>query len=654
MNRRDFLRLAALSPAALLAIQAGCGTASGKSTRRVIILGMDGMDPGLVRSFMASGDMPNAARLASLGGIRELGTSTPPQSPVAWSNFITGFGPEVHGIYDFIHRTPGTITPALSISKVSEPSRTLDIGKWRLPLSGSRVELLRAGTPFWKCMTDDGMPVTMVKLPVEFPPGEGSARILSGLGTPDMRGSQGSFTFFTDDPRSISANRSGGLVVPVRDYGNGCYETTIEGPENSMIVGNPSMTAQVRIWVDRSAGSARIDLPDTSLVLGAGEWSDWKRVRFDAIRGISSVTSIVRFFLKEVHPYLRLYLSPLNIDPEDPVLPISNPSYWSRTLSEKIGPFYTQGFPEDTKALSRGILSDEEYLQQATIVLEERKRLFNATFSDWSDGLFFFYFGSLDLNMHMFYRVLDPASPLHGSTDIARFGNVIRDLYAEMDDVIGKALDRLDDRTQLIVMSDHGFAPFRRAFNLNSWLVAEGYAALSGSRSGSRDGFASTDWSVTSAYGLGLNSLYLNQRGREPDGIVDEAERTALLERLKSDLESAIDPVTGERFVERAFLVHGTQGSEVPEHAPDIILGYGRGTRASWETTLGGYPEEILVYNDDPWSGTHCIAPGLVPGTLITSMPVRCENPDLRDLGRTVAALMGTSTLPAGGRNILG
>jgi predicted AlkP superfamily phosphohydrolase/phosphomutase len=655
MNRRDFIRLAALSPAALLALQTGCFRPTRSGARRVIILGMDGMDPSLVRGFMASGDMPSMKRLAAMGSLGELGTSNPPQSPVAWSNFITGFGPEVHGIFDFIHRMPGSISPVLSTSRVVGPSSTVRIGKWSLPLSGAKVELLRKGEPFWKSITDDRIPVSLVKLPVEFPPETGRARILSGLGTPDMRGSQGSFTFFTDDARSVSDDTSGGIVVPVRDYGNGSYEIDIVGPENSMLPGAPKMKVKATVWADRTARSIRIDVDGRSHVLGQGEWSPWIGMRFEVIPGISSVSAMGRFFLKEIDPHLKLYLSPLNIDPENPALPLSNPPEWSRTLSERVGPFYTQGFPEDTKALSRGILTDEEYLQQAGIVLEERKKLFHHTFSEFDEGLFFFYFGSLDLNVHMFYRTMDSASPLYRTTDVQLFGNVIRDLYREMDSIIGKAMEMIDDRTVLMVMSDHGFAPFRRAFNLNSWLAAEGYASVSGSSyDRNRELFIATDWSTTSAYGLGLNCLYINERGREPDGIVPSTEKYSLLSRLKNDLEMAVDPSTGERIVREAFITSEMYHGVIPEYAPDMIIGYNRGMRSSWETTLGRYPEQVVLDNDDPWSGTHCVAPSIVPGTLASSRPVTLSNPELKDIGKSIASLLETTRLPAGGRNIFG
>jgi len=652
MKRREFLRLAALSPAALVALNSGCARTV-SNARRVIVLGIDGMDPNLLRSFIYEGVMPNAAILMASGGLNSLGTSNPPQSPVAWSNFITGYGPNVHGIFDFIHRNPSSRVPYLSTSRVIGPERIINISDWRLPLTGAKVELLRKGEPFWNRITDEGIPATLVKLPVDFPPDKGKAEILSGLGTPDMRGSQGSFTFFTDDARSITDKTAGGIVVPVRDYGDGCYTCGIKGPENSMRAGNPSMEVQAKVWVDREADALRIDIQDESIVLAAGDWSRWVRMKFDAIPYISSVNAIGRFYVKEITPKLKLYLTPLNIDPLDPALPISEPENFSRNLARDLGPFYTQGFPEDTKALSRGILSDEEYLQQAWIVLQERLNLFHHELSRFKEGLFFFYFSSLDLNIHMFYRVLDPASPLHATTN-PRFKSTVRELYTQIDRVIGDALSAKDGDTEIVLLSDHGFAPFNRSFNLNTWLTEEGYATLVSDQGRNQDMFAAIDWTATAAYGLGLNSLYINRAGREENGAVASEQVSDLLLRLKRDLESVIDPATGRRVIDNAYITSDIYPGPLPPFAPDMIIGYARGFRSSWETTLGSFPKEVISDNLDPWSGTHCVDPGVVPGTLLSTLPVILPNPNLMDMGKSIASLFDVPVLPSGGRNIYG
>jgi len=650
MKRRQFLKLAALSPAALLALKTGCSR-SVSSARRVIVLGIDGMDPFLLNCFIHEGVMPNAASLMASGGLNSLGTSNPPQSPVAWSNFITGFGPDVHGIFDFIHRDPSTREPFLSTSRVIGPENIISISDWRLPLSGAKVELMRKGEPFWNRLTDEGIAVKLVKLPVDFPPDRGKAKILSGLGTPDMRGSQGSFTFFTDDARSISDKTSGGIVVPVRDYGDNCYICRIKGPENSMRAGNPDMEVEAKVWVDREADALRLDIQGSSTVLAAGEWSEWIRLRFDAIPNISSVNAIGRFYVKEISPKLKLYLTPLNIDPLHPALPISEPPDYSCDLARDLGPFYTQGFPEDTKALSRGILSDEEYLQQAWIVLQERLNLFHHELSSFSEGLLFFYFSSLDLNVHMFYRALDPGSPLYESTS-PRFRGAVRELYMQIDRVIGDAISAKDPDTEIVVLSDHGFAPFNRSFNLNTWLAENGYATITSSSARNQDMFAAIDWASTSAYGLGLNCLYINRADREQNGIVAPEQVSDLLLRLKRDLESVTDPATGRRVILNAYITSHIYTGHLPSFAPDMIIGYARGFRSSWETTLGSYPEEVITDNLDPWSGTHCIDPGVVPGVLLSTIRPSVSDPNLMDMGRSISSLFDIPVLPAGGRNI--
>ena len=651
MKRRDFLKTASLSPLALLALKAGCARPTNPA-RRVIVLGIDGMDPALVRQFIADGRMPNAARLMQMGGMSALGTSNPPQSPVAWSSFITGQGPDVHGIYDFIHRRADTMTPFLSTSEVTDGGGSIGVGKWRIPTGGAEVRLLRQGRPFWSHISAEGVPAHLYKLPVDFPPGEGRARILSGLGTPDLRGSQGSFTYFTDDPRSLSDETGGGIVRAVRDYGDGLYECALEGPENTMLESGGKMQVPLKVWIDRTTRGVRIDVCNQRIVLGEGEWSPWVSISFDLIPGISSVDGIARFYLKEAGRYLKLYVSPINIDPRNPALPISNPGHLASDLARRVGPFYTQGFPEDTKALSRGILDDGEYMQQANIVLAERMKLYEHALSRFRDGLLFFYFTSLDLNVHMFYRSIDPASPLHPGVDMSLYGDVIGKLYSRIDRAIGMAMDHMDERTVLLALSDHGFAPFRRSFNLNSWLAAEGYATLADPYSRNQDMYAAADWSQTAAYGLGLNGLYINLRGREMDGTVAPEEKESLIEDIAARLESAVDPQTGRRAVRKVYVTEREFGPDQPPWAPDMLVGYANGYRASWETTLGAYPEEVITDNMDPWSGTHCTSPAVVPGTLLSSAPLALSDPSLLDMGRSICSLLGTSTLPEGGRTV--
>ena len=213
-------------------------------------------------------------------------------------------------------------------------------------------------------------------------------------------------------------------------------------------------------------------------MLREGEWSDWIHIQFQLIPFIGNVKGICRFYFKQAHPRFELYVSPINIDPADPALPLSTPKSYSRELAEEVGEFYTQGISEDTKALSAGVLDDKEYLEQAKTVLAEHRQIFDAEFPKFHSGLFFFYFSSLDLNSHMFWRLIDPQHPEYDAALAAQYGSALPEFYQQIDQVLGEVLQRMDDRTTLLVLSDHGFAPYNRSFNLNTWLLDNGYITL--------------------------------------------------------------------------------------------------------------------------------------------------------------------------------
>ena len=183
----------------LLAGLGTCGIcAAGGTPARMIILGVDGMDPKLLQQYMDEGRMPNLSRLAATGGFMPLQTSMPAQSPVAWSTFITGLDPGGHGIFDFLHLDRATLTPYMSTSRIHDASITVPVGRWRVPLGSQKIELLRRGTAFWELLENHGVRTRLFQMPANYPPVETSGRAISGMGTPDLQGTSGVFTLFTD------------------------------------------------------------------------------------------------------------------------------------------------------------------------------------------------------------------------------------------------------------------------------------------------------------------------------------------------------------------------------------------------------------------------------------------------------------------------
>ena len=639
-------RSAVLALALVTALSCGGQRAAGP---RVIVLGFDGMDYALTRDLMARGRMPNFQRLAARGSFAPLGTPIPPQSPVAWSTFITGLDPGVHGIFDFIHRDPQTLVPFLSTSKTEEGGKSLTLGKWQVPLSGGTVELLRQGQPFWEVLEERGVETTIIRMPANFPPSGTATRELSGMGTPDILGTYGTFSFYTSEPYAFAGRTlAGGVVYPVDVY-EGAVRAAIEGPNNPFLVKPEKLRAEFTAFVDGQQKFAKIVVGDEERLLRVGEWSDWVPVDFDMIP-TQSLRAEVRFYLKQLDPYFALYVSPPNIDPLEPALPISTPSDYAADLAHATGRFYSQGMPEDTKGLKTGVLTPAEFLEQARIAGDENHRQYKHVLEGFrsGSGLLFYYFGNVDQVSHMMWRAMDPQHPAYNAERDKPYEHVVEDLYVGLDAIVGETLDKMAPDDLLVVMSDHGFTSWRRSFHLNSWLRDNGYLVLADPRMTDDPGFfANVDWSKSRAYAMGLNGLYINVKGREKSGIVDAADRAALMAEISAKLLAVIDPKTGTPAITKMYprdKVYSSAGHD--DIAPDLIVGYAKGTRGSDESALGSMPPDVIVDNMDPWSGDHCMDHEAVPGILLSSRPLKKPAPSLQTLAAAILAEYGVDTFP--------
>ena len=610
---------AALLPV-LLWLPACSHRASQAHGKAVIVLGVDGMDPNFVERHWSA--LPNLGRLRDLGGLMRLATTTPPQSPVAWATFITGTDPAQHGIFDFVHRDPATLQPVSSMAETIEPAHQLAIGPYLLPLSKARVRSFRSGRAFWEILAEHGIPVTMIRMPTNYPPVERAGRALAGMGTPDLEGTFGTFTYYTDDPSEPGGAVPGGRIVPVAVIEHRVV-LPIDGPANSLRRDHRPVRLEMVADIDPDAPAARFKIGEQQFILKQGEWSQWIRVRFPLLGRLAGAAGMFRLYVRELHPGIRIYRSPLNIDPADPALPVSAPESYGRELARRIGPFYTQGIEEDTAALRQGVLDLDQYLEQSRLVAEEHSALLRDCLDRFREGLLFFYFSTIDRDSHM----------LWGQHEAELLG-----IYQAVDADIGRVLNRAGDAT-VIVMSDHGFAAFNRGVNLNTWLWREGFLALDHPRTPGRDEpFASIDWKRTRAYAMGLNGLYLNLAGREKHGIVAPgAERDRILEELARRLREFRDPETGELAIADVRPV----GKSASVFAPDLIVGYAPGYRASWETALGDVPADLIRINTDAWIGDHCIAAAAVPGVLLGNRRPRVSDPQLKDLTVTILKEFG-------------
>jgi len=655
MSRRQFLKLAGGAGLAMAVCGCPALVRPRPKTRNVIMLGIDGMDPTLLHRLMTQGRMPNCRRLSESGCFMPLGTSDPPQSPVAWSNVISGTNPGGHGIFDFIARDPATLKPYFSTAHVGPPHHALKLGRHSIPFGAPDVTNLRKGPTFWVDLEAQGVDCSILRMPANFPPTPCGSRTLSGLGTPDIEGSYGMFTVYTDDLTMPQGDLPGGRIERITTV-NGRVEARLHGPALPEGSTQEFVTLPLLLYPDRAAKAAKIVITDRDWILREGEWTDWIRLRFPMPGATPDVAGMVRMYLKHAGERLALYVSPVNIDPLDPALPISTPAGFSNELARRLGPFYTQGIAEETRARSAGVFDDDDYRHQALMVHGDAVRLLEYELDRFKSGYFFGYLSALDTCSHIFWRTMDQQHPLYTPELAAKHGDFLPWLYEQMDSIIGRMLQRVDERTIFMVMSDHGFGTFRRQFNLNSWLMDYGYATPNRKASrGNSALFADVDWPTTRAYGLGINGLYLNLKGRERDGTVhpgEEAEQVT--DKLIRHLTGIRDPDTGATVISRVCRARDIYSGPHMGNAPDLVVCYAPGYRASWDTVLGKYPREHILDNLDPWSGDHSMDSSRLQGVFLSNRPITTNTPALEDIAPTLLSLFGAPHNPGmTGRTIM-
>jgi len=596
--------------------------------------------------------LPNLDRLRQQGGYRVLGTSIPPQSPVAWANFINGAGPGSHGIFDFIHRDPERQAyPFFAAAETVAGQGYLELGDHKIQLDfwpfnhkPAKTVLKRQGVPFWDYLDEAGIESVFYDLPSNYPPSPskyGNHRCLSGMGTPDLLGTYGTYQHFAEDGPAQTKSEGGGKRSKIYFENETSRPLTLLGPKNTLLKDPKRATINFVVHRDKKARVAVIEIQKHTIILREGQWSRWIKLDFElstpALMPDKGISGICRFYLQEVEPNFRLYVTPINADPTNPAIQITEPPEFSQEIANKLDLFYTTGFQEDHKALSNKVFTDEEFVRQAEYVLQERVNLLNYALENYEDGLLFFYFSSTDLQSHMLWWDTDAKHPYRSAAEVRKYFNHLQDLYCRMDAVVGDLLKRYGDQAHIMIMSDHGFSNFRRQFNLNTWLRDNGYLGPPDCRSVLSD----ADWSKSRAFGLGINGLYLNLKGRERYGIVEPGQqKEQLLDELVCKLEAVRDN-DGRKALRKVHRTDREYSGPSLEYAPDLIIGYSRDFRGSWKTCLGDITDQIFLDNASAWAADHCMDASEVPGVLFSNRPIAARDPSLVDLAPSILTEFG-------------
>ncbi len=670
---------------------------------RVVILGFDGVDAAVVESMLAAGQLPELAALRARGGYSPLTPTVPAQTPVSWATFSTGLDPGGHEIFDFLKRDPSNRIPTFAVAEEKSvpflfgkknpgifaaaglalfllPAILLFLRRRRLagailavvglalgvsaflaarawlPETRPWVANNRRGPVFWT--ESAARPATVIRMPVTFPPEDfPGGRMLSGLGVPDLSGRIGRPAYFTSDPFFAPREGNDFSVEIVRLESNvGRQEVKVLGPPGRPFGREGSIDARLTFSVPDARDRIVIEAEGAHAELRPGEWSDWVPLVF-RVNPLVAIHGYARLRLQSVQPEIGLYLSPIQFDPDHlpPGFTLSSPRGFAKTLVREYGRYKTMGWAIDTWSIQSGTLPEDAFLEDVKMTAEQERKMLRGLLAK-GDRLLFHYFEFPDRVGHVFWRFRDPEHPAYDAGLAAKYGDAVETSYRTMDEIVGETAKGLKPEDVLLVLSDHGFATWRRSVNYNSWLVENGYLVLKGSARRqnlealfSRGQFwEAIDWTKSKAYAMGLGDIYVNLSGRETGGIVAPgAEYEALRRELIERLAALTDPKNGRRAVSRVFKREEVYRRFDPRLIPDLIVANLPGYRVSWQSSLGVPTESVFEDNKDVWSGDHCsLDPDLVRGVFFSSKPFRAERvPGIADVTASVRALFGGSEI---------
>lgn len=625
---------------------------------KVVVLGFDGVDPDLAERWLDQ--LPHIRSLAQSGTLARLGTTNPPESPVAWASFATGMNPGKHGIFDFLRRDPKTYFPDIGLVQREKPKFLFNT----IPIKRPKVTNNRQGTTFWKHLDRAGIASTNLRLPLEFPAQElDHGQTLSGLGVPDVRGTWGTYFYLATDLSQwdLGDTEFGGRLIKLELRDNKIH-AELEGPVDPRQEKFARISIALEVELNSDSTAVTIRVQGQQQTIPEDQWSDWFHFRFP-MGPFVKVEGISRFYVLETFPELRLYLMPISLDPVSPPVPISFPADYSLQLAERLGPYKTLGWIHETWGLNEEQIDEEIFLEDLFRNMENLEKALLSEIQADHSSLYTAVFTATDSVSHMFYRLLDPEHPRYDAAQAEKYGNAVLRVYQKMDSIIGEVSRLLGPEDVLLVVSDHGFHTWRKEFNTNTWLARNGYLKLEGQETedlkkldhvfSGGSFFPNVDWSQTRAYSLGLGHIYINLKGREGQGIVSPGqEYSALVREIMHKILQYKDPDSGEPVLHNAYFRDDIYSGDQLEHAGDIQLSFRTGYRTSWQTALGAVPENIVVANLKKWSGDHCASDiSDTSGFLLSNRRLAAASdedftPSILDIAPTLYRLYGVDIPP--------
>lgn len=566
-----------------------------------ILVGIDAFDPNVFERLNDQGKMPNLGKLVKQGGYQRFSVSNPAQSEVSWTSIATGLNPGGHGLFDFVHRNPENY--ALHVSLLPTTRGLLGI-QFTQPHQSQTI---------FDHAVEGGYPATALWWPAMFPARQASpVHSIPGLGTPDVLGRLGTNYYYTTAPENYPQNDHKTNIQPLAKTAEGSYAGTLNGPMRKE--GASRLEFQLEIT---DGQTARLRIDKQTVDLQTGEWSPVIEMSFK-LGMMVSVKAVTKALIREIDGEVGLYFLPFQIHPLRSAWPYAAPTGFIKNAWKQNGPFLTLGWPQDTTGLEEGFITDEQFLALCDSIVNSREQVFMGQLANFEEGVLAIVFDTLDRVQHMFWRDRD---------------DVIENWYLKLDALFGRIVEAavpLGDDTRILAVSDHGFARFDHKAHPNRFLQEKSFLQTrDGKPSG---GLGDVDWNSTQAYALGLNSLYLNLEGREGQGVVKADQISNTLDKIRDSLKQWKGP-DGKNVLQNVYLGSEAFEGDLVAEAPDMVLGYTPGYRASAETGLGKWAADALEPNNDHWGADHCIDPTAVQGVLFSSHGLKdLPNPSYKDI----------------------
>ena len=678
MNRRLTAIVTAISLAVGLAA-CGARDTPNRYTQKLVILGFDGMDPELLKQWIDAGRLPTFKRLVEAGGLYSLGTTHSPESPTAWASFATGVNAGKHNIYDFLVRDTSTYFPDLGMVRRQPPKFLFGY----IPTARPKIFSTRGGTSFWVTAGQAGVRSSILTVPVTFPPEDvPNGELLSGLPLPDIRGTMGTFSYYaTDLSRYEEGSTEMGGILRRLVMDNDLAKTELVGPPNPVArqkilalrakgtaqtdadrkaIAQLELEEDVRLpmtirW-DRAAKSAVVEIAGNSIPLEPGKMSRWIDLEF-RVNFLIRIHGMAQMLLMNAGNELQLYVSPVNWKPDSPPVPMSSPESFAGDLFRSLGYYRTLGWAEATWPLNEGRMDEQTFMEDLYKAFDDRAQVILNRIVSRKWDVLVGVIESTDRVQHMMWRLMDGKHPMYDAALAAKYGDSVERIYRRADQFVAEVLEHLEPGTDLMIVSDHGFHSWRKAVNLNTWLVQQGYMVVQGQQPGEKkledlfgggEFWENVDWSRTRAYAMGLGQIYFNLRGREAKGIVSPgAEASQLSDELASKLLTMTDPEDGTRIIRNVYKRDDVYSGEFIGNAAELQVGMEDGYRVSWQTTLGGSPPGIVYANMKKWSGDHGGYDfATTAGVLVTNKRITKADPSIMDIAPTVLKYFGVQ-IPA-------